>query len=290
MRVSKERGVPGALKWIVRRAGLPVIAAGFAAAVIAAPEAGFRFLLAAAGAGLLLEFWMPYERRWNGWGRESVLDLLAGAAAAASSVALQWGLTEILPPRIGGDSFWIHLPMPARIAAALALSGFFPYWLHRIAHERGGMLWDLHAMHHSPERVNGTNALRSHPLNAMWNTAGGILPLLVLGADRDTILIAGSINSFFSIFNHMNIDFDNPVLSRILNTADLHRWHHASDPGLGNSNYAGGALCVWDQVFGTWKMPGRRMQPGEAGLYAQSRGFRELPLLRQLWMPVCRCT
>lgn len=289
MRAARERGVQGALKWVVRRAGLPAMAAGFAAAVITAPEAGFRFLLAAAAAGLLLEFWMPYEQRWNGWNKESVADLFAGAAAAGSSVALQWGLTEILPPEAGDDSFWLSLPMPVRIAAALVLSGFVPYWLHRIAHERGGILWDLHAMHHSPQRVNGTNALRSHPLNAMWNTAGGILPLLLLGADRDTILIAGSINSLFSIFNHMNIDFSNPLLSRVLNTADLHRWHHASDPAFGNSNYASGALCVWDQVFGTWNMPERRMRSSEAGLYAQSRGFKDLPLWRQLWMPVCRC-
>ncbi len=130
--------------------------------------------------------------------------------------------------------------------------------------------------------------MRTHPLNAAWNVLAGLGPLLLLGADSQTILIAGSLNNFFSIFNHMNIDFRNPMLSIFFNTSELHRWHHSTKQELGDKNYSSGAIALWDHVFGTWRLPAERFKSNGAGLFA-ANDFPGYSLSKQLLRPICRC-
>ncbi len=46
----------------------------------------------------------------------------------------------------------------------MIVSEFGSYWAHRLMHERP-LLWRLHAVHHSAERLYWLNAGRFHPLD-----------------------------------------------------------------------------------------------------------------------------
>ncbi len=277
-------------KSILSRAGFPALLGAYGGLLASMPERAMLFLTMFALAGVLLERVLPYHAAWKGIGPDSRIDGIYSILAIATSTAVQSGLTMAFAAHAPGGDFWpAEWPLFARVAVALAISGFLPYWMHRIAHENSRFLWDVHAVHHAPERVYSLNALRAHPLNTAWNTALGLAPLAFLGADAQTILIAGGLNNFFSLYNHMNIDFQNPLTSRVFNTAELHRWHHSVDPAFGNANYSSGALALWDHVFGTWKLPSRKLDANGAGLYAGLSRFAAFSFAKQLAYPFCRC-
>lgn len=278
------------IKFALKRAGFPLLLAGYAVLLFVFPEHMLVSLAGFAAAGMALERFLPYQKAWRA-GTESKIDLAYSALSILTSTALASGLTMLFAKSFAGKGLWPRdVPLFFSVLLALGLSGFLPYWLHRIAHEKSRLLWDLHAVHHAPSRVYSLNALRAHPLNTAWNTAAGLLPLVLLGADSHTILLAGGLNNFFSLFNHMNIHFKNPFLSRIFNTAELHRWHHSNDGAVGNTNYSSGALAVWDHVFGSWSLPRGKMGAGGAGLFGEfSEHYPRFRFMGQLLYPFCKC-
>lgn len=276
---------------LLKRAGFPLLLFAYGVLLFAFPGYGMLWLACFAFTGILLERFLPYHKSWSGPGRDTKLDLAYSAVSILAGTALASGITMISAAASLTGGFWPeHWPLALRVVLALGISGFFPYWLHRFAHETSRTLWDIHAVHHAPVRVYSLNALRAHPLNAAWNTAAGLLPLVLIGADGETILLAGGLNNFFSLFNHMNIDFKNPLLSTVFNTAELHRWHHSSEPSLGNSNYSSGALAIWDHAFGTWILPRERIAADGAGLYGEfANSYPRFRFMGQLLYPFCRC-
>lgn len=277
-------------KQILSRAGFPALLAAYGWLLVWTPERALLLLTLFALAGVMLEKLIPYHDSWKGLGQDSKIDGLYSILTIITGTAVQSGITWLFAAHAPVKDLWpAEWPLFFRVLIALGISGFLPYWVHRIAHENSQFLWQVHAVHHAPRRVYSLNALRAHPLNTAWNTALGLAPLAMLGADGQTILIAGGLNNFFSIYNHMNIDFGNRLLSVVFNTAELHRWHHAEDPAFGNANYSSGALALWDHVFGTWKLPAVRMSASGAGLYSQSLGFPALHFFKQLAYPFCRC-
>ncbi len=274
------------IRQTIRRAGFPILLFSYAGLLWSFPEAGVLLLIAWALAGYALEQLTPYHEKWNLRGPEVRSDAAYNAGTIALSTGLKIALT-VSAASIPISAAWPEqMPLFIRVILALLISGLLPYWLHRLAHESSGFLWRAHALHHAPAAVYSLNAFRIHPLNTAWNTVFGLLPLLLLGVDRETLLIAGGLNNFFSLFNHFNIDFENPWLARFFNTAELHRWHHSSTESEGNTNYSSGALSIWDQVFGTWYLPERKMPAEAAGLfggsYPESFGKRML-------LPFCNC-
>jgi sterol desaturase/sphingolipid hydroxylase (fatty acid hydroxylase superfamily) len=277
------------VKWM-NRAVFPALLGLYGVLLVLWPERSMPLLSGFAVAGVLLERLLPYHAAWGGLGSDSKVDSLYSLLSIATSSLAQAGLTIVFASVSLRMELWpAHWPLFARVGLALAVSGLLPYWMHRIAHEKNRFLWDVHAVHHAPERVYSLNALRAHPLNTIWNTVLGLAPLALMGADRETILIAGGLNNFFSLYNHMNIDFTNRWLSRVFNTAELHRWHHSVNPEFGNANYSSGALALWDHVFGTWKLPEEKMERTGAGLYGRPAAFPAFRFFKQLAYPFCRC-
>lgn len=272
----------------VERFGFPLIFATYAATLWLYPEQSVALLFGFALVGVALERLRPYHESWHGLQPDSRLDALFSLMALATSLAVTAGLTVLAARWATGSQLWPALPLPLSVLLALAVSGLGPYLLHRAAHEWTGFLWEVHAVHHAPERVYSLNAMRAHPLNAGWNVVTGLGPLMLLGADSQTILIAGGLNNFFSIWNHMNIAFRNPVWAILFNTAELHRWHHSNTREFGDRNYSTGALTLWDHVFSTWRLPEGSFAPSGAGLYGAT-GFPGLSFSKQLLRPLCRC-
>jgi sterol desaturase/sphingolipid hydroxylase (fatty acid hydroxylase superfamily) len=65
--------------------------------------------------------------------------------------------------------------------------------------------------------------------------------------------VAGALpvmNAVTGLLEHANVAFSAGPLNYFFNTAELHRWHHSTDPVLSSRNF-GKTLSHWDWVFGT---------------------------------------
>jgi ornithine lipid hydroxylase len=224
--------------------------------------------------GALLERVAPYDRRWGHLGQDTATDVTSAAvviglvdpAVKASMPVLAAALFAAHP---GNDWPLASWPFVAQVAAAVLWIEFAKYWSHR-AHHEVHALWWLHAMHHGSERLYWLNNFRFHPLNHVINTFLAMFPLIALGAPQDVLLAAVAFTQPVLMLQHLNADTRSGWLNRILNTNELHRWHHSAEPREANTNF-GSSLVLWDQVFGTYRpQPGR---PARIGLFGDGNGY-----------------
>lgn len=157
------------------------------------------------------------------------------------------------------------VPLAERVlagASALLLADLAKYWLHRISHERPGW-WRFHAAHHAPRSVYSLNGVRIHPVNLAWNLAADTLAALALGLDGATLALVASFRGVVAVLQHADLELNQRGLNWVFSTPDLHRFHHSTTLGEGNTNY-GSTFIVWDVVFGTRYL--RAGAPAELGL------------------------
>jgi sterol desaturase/sphingolipid hydroxylase (fatty acid hydroxylase superfamily) len=136
--------------------------------------------------------------------------------------------------------------------------------LHHLSHE-WGLLWRLHAVHHSPKRLNTTNAARFQFLEIALDSFLEGLMLSRLGMSRDQHIAYDAVRNTYGQLQHANIDLRSGVLDRVFSTPDLHRWHHSTVYEEGDTNF-GSVLSIWDTVFGTFFRPAERACPDELGI------------------------
>ncbi|AOP35504.1 hypothetical protein A0128_17655 [Leptospira tipperaryensis] len=284
------------LKTVVKRLGFPILFFAFVWILFQNPGnvwIGYGFLSFFAFLGVLLERFIPFEKKWNlkdsDLGSDVVFFLiqpilapLTGSLITLITIQLM-NYYGIVSPNMQSKS------LSFQVILGMFLSGLIPYWLHRFAHVGDGFLWRAHSIHHSPKRLYWMNAFRSHPINTIWNTAGLLLPSVFLGMSAEAVLIVGLLNNFVSIFNHMNIDFRLGFLNKIINMNELHRWHHSQIPSEGNNNYSSGALSIWDQVFGSYFFPKRKMDSQSVGLF-NPESYPSRSLIKQFLFPICKCS
>lgn len=284
------------LKDVIRRVGFPILFFTFVWILFRNPDdvwVGYGAVSVMVLAGILLERWIPFEEEWNRKDSDLKSDLfffvfqpilapLTGNTITLIAIGLMSSL-QIVSPNMDKTSLLFQ------VVLGMSLSGIIPYWLHRIAHVGGGFLWRAHAIHHSPKKLYWMNAFRSHPINTVWNTAGLLLPSVILGLQAEAVMIVGLLNNFVSIFNHMNIDFRLGILNRVFNMSELHRWHHSRIPSEGNQNYSSGALSVWDQIFGSYFLPDRKIDSRSIGLF-NPQTYPSGSLIKQFLYPICKCS
>ncbi|PJZ52245.1 hypothetical protein CH380_16465 [Leptospira adleri] len=284
------------LKDILKRVGFPILFFTFVWILFQSQGnvwVGYGSISVMVLAGILLERLIPFEDQWNRKDSDLKSDFvffliqpalapLTGNTITLITIGLM-SLFGIESPNLGKTSLLFQ------VILGMSLSGFIPYWLHRIAHIGGGFFWRAHAIHHSPKKLYWMNAFRSHPINTVWNTAGLLLPSVILGLQTEAVMIVGLLNNFVSIFNHMNIDFRLGILNRIFNMSELHRWHHSRIPSEGNRNFSSGALSVWDQIFGSYFLPDRKIDSLSVGLF-EPRTYPSGSLIKQFLFPICKCS
>jgi sterol desaturase/sphingolipid hydroxylase (fatty acid hydroxylase superfamily) len=88
--------------------------------------------------------------------------------------------------------------------------------------------------------------------------------LLILGAPKDVMILVSAITAFIGILTHANVEMRCGPINYVLNTPELHRWHHSKIKEEGNKNY-GENLMLFDQLFGTFFYPPRR-PPRDIGI------------------------
>lgn len=240
--------------WLGWRAGHPVLAYNIT-----------YFGLAAAL--FLLERALPYERAWQASDGQAGNDvahtaLNKGLGQAIAATAAMAGVSHAAPVDAAG--FWpTDWPLVFQVLLGLLVAEFGLYWAHRLAHELP-FAWRWHAVHHSVTKLWFVNTGRFHFLDSLWKTGIALVVGLSAGAPKDVILWVLAVTTYVGFLTHCNVDMRCGPLNWVVNTPQLHRWHHSRDPVEGNRNY-GENLVFWDMVFGTRYLPAGRRPPVDVG-------------------------
>jgi len=208
----------------------------------------------------LLERVLPHRPEWN----RPRGDLLADAAYLPTT-SLVAGLMRPFVAAVGvavaarisaalDSSLWPHeWPLLAQLPLAWGVVELFAYWPHRWLHEVP-WLWRLHATHHSAERLYWLNATRAHPLEHVFRSCFGLLPLAVAGASAELLVLSSLTDAVVGLFQHANIAIRLGPLNYVFSAAPVHRWHHSRSRAEADHNY-GDSFIFWDVVFGTYYRP-----------------------------------
>jgi sterol desaturase/sphingolipid hydroxylase (fatty acid hydroxylase superfamily) len=277
-----------------RRLGHAALGAGLTGVVLVDPEplwvVGGLFVLVVPFEKLFPRHRQPLRR--PGLGTDlayalaqpvlTAVGLVLGAAVGVLSLAWLPGLA--LRPLVTALP-----PGPQLILGVLLFDAAF-YWVHRWSHEVP-FLWRFHAVHHSTRHLDWISGLRSHPVDGALL---GVPVAFLLGAGftPEAAGVLAVLQIVFGLFIHANVRWRWRALQRVVHTPEMHHWHHADEPASRNRNYAA-LLPLWDQLFGTFYVPGDRRpeaygvsEPMPAGFLAQLwRPLRGLPSLR--WV-ACR--
>ena len=169
---------------------------------------------------------------------------ITGSAALLSRL----GLT-------GGLGIWpVESSFAMQVLMVVVLGDLLEYWTHRLSHTVA-WLWPLHAIHHSPVRLNTLKAGRHHVFYFWARGLVAWVPLLILGAPGDLILWQVAALGATGLVAHANIAFRIPAfMQRVLVTPAYHRIHHSIVAKEGNSNFAV-VFPMWDMIFGTHTDP-----------------------------------
>jgi ornithine lipid hydroxylase len=154
-------------------------------------------------------------------------------------------------------------PIAIQLILLLVVVEFPRYWLHRLAHN-WTPLWQLHAVHHSPQKLYWLNVGRFHPFEKALQYIFDTLPFILLGVSEHLLALYFVFYACNGFFQHSNVDVRLGWLNWVISGPELHRWHHSKEIGESNNNY-GNNLILWDLVFGSRFLPVNR-QVEELGL------------------------
>mgnify|MGYP001818476158 CR=1 FL=1 len=221
---------------------------------------GFSFIsLLSAG---LMEWIHPYSMAWRRSHGDVLTDIahqvLTSFFAQFLRVFLVVGF--FLAINRNTDDFALtawphHWPLWLQAMLGLVVAEFGDYWRHRAFH-KWHLPWRTHAIHHSPIRVYFLNANRFHVLDACVASLAGAIPLALCGASTEVVVLVGIFTGLHGPWQHANVNYRLGWLNWIISGAELHRWHHSTNPEECNSNY-GNNLIVWDILFGTRYLPNK---------------------------------
>ena len=145
----------------------------------------------------------------------------------------------------------------------------FTHWnVHRLLH-RVPLLWRFHKVHHSVKEMGYAAHLRFHWMESVIYNTIQFIPLALLGFTLDQYIGVYVFTILIGHLNHANIYLPLGPLKYILNSPQMHIWHHSRKIPEGSKygcNY-GLSLSLWDYLFGTASIPsnGRDIELGFKG-------------------------
>lgn len=217
------------------------------------PVASGLPLLASVLTILVLERLFPVHRAWNA--RPDGKDLALLVINRVVDIALLAALVTFMD-RVGTGfgAVWPQTwPVAVQVAVGITLAEGIRYLLHRLSH-RPGWLWRVHRTHHEPERMYVLNGPRLHPANYLWVAAAHGVPMLLLGASFEVVVVTINVTALFVVFQHANLRLRFDGLNWVFATPDVHRLHHARDMPRAGVNYSV-VLVLIDRMFGTYAPP-----------------------------------
>ncbi|HHL1074421.1 TPA: sterol desaturase family protein, partial [Pseudomonas aeruginosa] len=232
------------MQFFLRYAYAPLFWSGFIG--LATWQVGYRqashawlvaLFLGALGLSFLAERRLPYQPRWNRPHADRLRDVLH-ASVNESLNAL--GILA-LPLLAGVLSFWPVWPQAwplwLQLLLAIVLADLGITLVHYASH-RSALLWRLHAVHHSVQRLYGFNGLMKHPLHLGLEALGGTLPLLLLGVPQTVAALLAFAIGIQLLLQHSNVDMRIGGLRHVFAWAPLHRLHHIRYGRAGDVNFA----------------------------------------------------
>jgi sterol desaturase/sphingolipid hydroxylase (fatty acid hydroxylase superfamily) len=139
--------------------------------------------------------------------------------------------------------------------AVLLIAFDLAQWLiHNLLH-RVPWLWSMHKIHHSIEEMDWIGNWRFHWGEVVVYKALLYAPAAFLGFSASTMFWYGVLSTLIGHFAHSNVRLNLGSLKYIINSPEMHIWHHAHpQSGPVNRNF-GITLSVWDWMFGTAHVP-----------------------------------
>ncbi|MCC6622269.1 MAG: sterol desaturase family protein [Deltaproteobacteria bacterium] len=197
----------------------------------------------------LLERLSPFHRPWNQDQGDRIADRIHYAANLLVGQA-SLGLYGIIHVATGAPSWGLAgLPFGAAWLVGLVLFDLGLYAVHRWSHG-GGLLWRLHAVHHSSTRIYMLNGQRRHVVHEILEGLPGLMALLAAGAPPAVVAAVLGTVTVHLAWQHSNIAYRLGALRHIIAGAESHRWHHQRQWRDVQGNYAA-VLAPWDRLFKT---------------------------------------
>lgn len=146
------------------------------------------------------------------------------------------------------------LPPWAQFVVALLTIDLLQWCIHNMLH-RVPALWELHKVHHSIETMDWMGSMRFHWSEAVIYKSLTYPLLALLGFQGDVLFVLAVVGTAIGHFNHSNLRISIGPLKYLVNSPEMHVWHHVHpDSGPPNRNF-GINLSVWDWIFGTAHLP-----------------------------------
>jgi sterol desaturase/sphingolipid hydroxylase (fatty acid hydroxylase superfamily) len=147
-----------------------------------------------------------------------------------------------------------HWPVAVQVLFFLLTHDLYIYLFHRFQHH-SKFFWRIHEAHHSGKEVDFLAGSRSHVLEIIINQTIEFAPIILLGANPEVIPIKALLDATFGMFIHANINIKLGRIKYILNSPELHLWHHANYTEVYHANFST-KFAIWDYLFGTIYDPG----------------------------------
>jgi len=169
----------------------------------------------------------------------------------------------------------IDLPPFIALAIIYTLTGFFHYWLHRLAHEFRLLWLLLHRPHHMPESLMEpitTGVVVAFPIGFIvmfpyvlfFGAISKLFsaePLYFEVMLLNLMVYIGATSAHSTALYHLGFKYKwLGWLGYVFGTAQYHYLHHASHPVYSRhdsnlTNIGGGFCFMWDRVHGTYIEP-----------------------------------
>ncbi|HEX7029982.1 MAG TPA: sterol desaturase family protein [Gammaproteobacteria bacterium] len=150
------------------------------------------------------------------------------------------------------------IPDIALIFVVVFVADAVGYFRHRFEHSR--LLWPSHVLHHSDDDMTWFTLFRFHPVNRLSSALIDMSVLLAIGFPGWAIAVNGVIRHYYGMLVHANVPWTYGAWGRVFVSPVMHRWHHVLQGKGVYSNYAS-IFSVFDQLFGTYYVPGPCNQP-----------------------------
>ena len=158
----------------------------------------------------------------------------------------------------------------AAVSDSAALFDFLQWCVHNALH-RIPLLWRLHKVHHSVVDMDWIGDWRFHWGEIVVYRVALYVPSAVFGFDPQVLFFNGILNTIVGHYAHANVRLSIGPLKYVLNSPQMHIWHHTHpDAGPVDKNF-GITLSVWDWIFGTATCPIMRRSGWDL------RGSRSIP-------------
>lgn len=152
------------------------------------------------------------------------------------------------------DNLWPGVtsqPLVAFVIYLLVLD-FGGYWYHRMEH-RIGIWWELHAVHHSQQKMSLWSDDRNHLIDDFMQAGFFAGLALVIGVQPSQFVVLVAITNLMQSVQHANIRIHLGWLGeRLLVSPAFHRRHHAIGYGHEGTTYGcnfGVLFPWWDVMF-----------------------------------------